>query len=391
MNKIKNSSMFLLWAGAAISITEIYTGGMMASLGLQRGLLAIVIGHIIGTAFLAFGGYISFKHKMNAMEIVRKSMGSWGVKFIAFLNVLQLMGWAAIMMIQGGRALSFVFPGLSANFSVLIMTAVVIAWVYSFSNQSKWINDISVILLLILCAKLFLQLGHNIPAGLADNMNFITAVELSIAMPVSWLPLIGDYTVRAKNKSGAFAYTFLGYFIGSVFMYSLGLFITLQTGMDIIEFIASSYVKWLACVVIVLSTATTTFLDIYSAVISSKQIFNVKKENISVIYYSIIALIIAFIFPIEQYQNFLLIIGSVFVPIYTIILLDYLLGSKEEQNKVNISGMISATAGTIIYYFLTKYEIGAPTIFVICSVVLIYFSSKKIIMMRGIQNESKCS
>ncbi|MHB8155779.1 MAG: putative hydroxymethylpyrimidine transporter CytX [Desulfocucumaceae bacterium] len=391
LNKIKNYSMFLLWAGAAISISEIYAGGMIAPLGLQKGLLAIVLGHIIGTGLLAFGGYISFRHKKNAMEIVKHSMGSWGVKLIAFLNVLQLIGWAAIMMIQGGRALNYVFPGLPASFTVFIMAAVVFLWVYYFSNYSKWINDISVILLVLLCAVLFLKIGPNIPVILEGHMSFATAVELSIAMPVSWLPLIGDYTKNAKSKAGASGYTFFGYFLGSVMMYSLGLFIAVYSGKDIIEFISSSYAKWLACIVIVLSTATTTFLDIYSAVISSKQIFNIKRENLYVISYSVIATVVAYLFPIEQYQNFLLIIGSVFVPIYTVILLEYLLGKEEEQGVLNVCGILSALAGTIVYFLLTKYEIGIPTILVVCAVSAMYIVLRKILTTGRVKNEGKCS
>jgi putative hydroxymethylpyrimidine transporter CytX len=378
LNKIKNSSMFLLWAGAAISISEIYTGGLIAPLGFSKGVVAIIIGHIIGTSLLVFGGYISFLNERNAMENVKHSMGSLGVKLIAFLNVLQLVGWSAIMIIQGGRALSYVFPTLSYAIAILIMSALVFIWAYYFSNYSKWINDISVILLVFLSILLFMKIGNKMPVSISGSMSFTMAIELSIAMPVSWLPLIGDYTKCATNKSSALKYTFLGYFIGSILMFSLGLFITGNTGKDIIEFIASSYVKWVACIVIVLSTTTTTFMDIYSAAISSKQIFNTKKDNTYIIFYSGLALIVSYVFPIEKYTDFLIIIGSVFVPIYTIIFLEYLLHKKAEQKKINVFGILSATAGTIIYYYLIKYEVGIPTIISILMVTGLYFLSKKL-------------
>jgi putative hydroxymethylpyrimidine transporter CytX len=379
LNKIKNSSMFLLWAGAAISITEIITGGYIAPLGFLKGLAAIIIGHVVGTCLLAFGGYISFKKQRNAMDSVKHSMGEWGVKLIALLNVLQLLGWAAIMMIQGGRALNNVFPALSNNITIFIMAVVVFVWAYYFSNISKWMNDISVVLLFFLCIILFWRVGVRIPVGLKGTMNFTTAIELAIAMPVSWLPLIGDYTMNAKSRSGAVHYSFLGYFIGSVLMYSLGLYIAIYTGKDIIEFIATGFVKWMACIVIVLSTATTTFLDIYSAVVSSKQIFKVKNENVFIILYTVIATMIAYVFPIEQYQSFLLVIGSVFVPVYTVIFLEYVLKKEMEQDKFNVCGILSAAFGTVIYFYLTKFEIGIPTIFVMCSVITLYFLSQKTI------------
>jgi putative hydroxymethylpyrimidine transporter CytX len=372
MNKIKNSSMFLLWAGAAISITEIYTGGIIAPLGLQLGLLAIILGHIIGTAFLAFGGYICFKENKNAMESVKSSMGTYGAKIIAFLNVLQLLGWSAIMIIQGGRALSSVFPTLSLNMTIFIMAVLVFLWVYYFNNYSKLINDISVIALLLLCATLFFNLHNKTQIALPANINFATALELSIAMPVSWLPLIGDYTKNAKSKAGSYKYTFLGYFIGSVLMYTLGLFITIDTGKDIIQFIAGNNFSIIACIIIVLSTTTTTFLDIYSAVISSKQIFNIEKENKFIIIYSLLAAITAYIFPIEQYQNFLLTVGSVFIPIYTIVFLEYLFSSEREGKNLNIKGLVSASLGTVLYYYLTKSQYGSPTVIIIVVMMLLY-------------------
>lgn len=372
MNKIKNSSMFLLWAGAAISISEIYTGGLIAPLGFQNGLLAIIVGHIIGTALLAFGGYICFKENKNAMESVKTSMGGLGAKFIAFLNVLQLLGWSAIMIIQGGRALSSVFPTFSLNITIFIMAMLVFLWVYYFNNYSKIINDLSVIALILLCITLFWNLQSKAPITLPININFATAIELSIAMPVSWLPLIGDYTKNAKNKAGSYLYTFLGYFIGSVLMFTLGLYITLGTGKDIIEFIASNNFKFIACIIIVLSTTTTTFLDIYSAVISSKQIFHIKKENTYIILYSLLATITAYLFPIEQYQNFLLTVGSVFIPIYTIVFLEYLFASERRESNLNVKGLVLAAFGTAFYYYLTKLQFGIPTIIVMGVMTLLY-------------------
>lgn len=389
MNKIKNSSMFLLWAGAAISISEIYTGGIIAPLGLTKGILAILIGHIIGTAFLSFGGYISFKENKNAMESVRSSMGSIGAKIIAGLNIIQLLGWSAIMIIQGGRALNSVFPNLALNIGIFIMAVLVFLWVYFFNNYSKLINDISVLALILLCLTLFFNMHSNAKIALPVNINFATAIELSIAMPVSWLPLVGDYTKNAKSKSGAYKYTFLGYFIGSVFMYSLGLFITINTGKDVIEFIAMNNFKFIACIIIVLSTTTTTFLDIYSAVMSSKQIFIIKKENTYIIIYSIIATVIAYIFPIEQFQNFLLTVGSVFISVYTIVFLEYLFNRNKDDLRLNLHGLLLAAIGTIIYYYLSKYQIGTPTIIVISILMFLYFISKKILNLGVINNDYK--
>ena len=42
----------LIWFGAAVSIAEILTGTYFAPLGFQKGLAAILIGHVIGCMLL---------------------------------------------------------------------------------------------------------------------------------------------------------------------------------------------------------------------------------------------------------------------------------------------------------------------------------------------------
>lgn len=383
MNKIKNSSMFLLWVGAAISISEIYTGCLVAPLGISKGLLAIIIGHIIGTGLLAFGGYISFRDGKNAMDKVRDSLGSLGAKIIALLNILQLIGWSAIMIIQGGRALNGAISSISYNISLLLMAGLVFIWAYSFNKHSKIINDVSVIILMILFVFIFINLGFSSQGIISGDMSFVTAIELSIAMPVSWLPLIGDYSKECRNIKGSYLYSFLGYFIGSVLMYAVGMLITINTGKDVIEFIANSNIKVVAGLIVVLSTVTTTFLDVYSAVISSKQLFKINNEGYYIIFYCVLSTVIAFFFPIESYQDFLLLIGSVFVPVYTVVFIEYVLNKSWYKKNINIIGLITVVIGIVFYNYLSKNAIGIPTVFVVILISVVYFVINRFLVSGG--------
>lgn len=386
MNKIKNSSMFLLWAGAAISISEIYTGGLIAPLGFVKGLTAIILGHIIGTIFLSLGGYISFTDKKNAMDKVKDCLGSYGGKIVAFLNVLQLIGWSAIMIIQSGRALNGIFT-IPKYIGIIITAVIVFCWSYFFNNYSKKVNDISVVMLIAMCFMIFFSFNTSKQVSAQDSISFVMALEISISMPVSWLPLIGDYTKDGESKRGVFSATFGGYFIGSCLMYILGLYISLYSGKDVIEFLCGSSVKWAAAFIIVFSTVTTTFLDIYSAVISSKQLFKIEKENIYILIYSVLALVIAFVFPIESYQNFLLTVGSVFVPVYTVVFVEHFIKARNHTEKLNMGGLISALIGVVLYNYFTKISFGIPTLLVFIIVSLIYISTIKILNLGGIRNE----
>lgn len=379
MEKIKNSSMFLLWAGAAISISEIYTGGLTASLGLAKGLAAILIGHIIGTLLLVFGGYISFQSGRTAMEKVRDSLGPVGVKIIAFLNVLQLLGWGSVMIIQAGRAFGGIV-NFSLPVSMILMGLAVLVWAFFFNNYSKTFNDIFVIILLVLSIMIFFRIDMQTFPVLTGPMNFATAVELSIAMPISWLPLIGDYTKNGQSKKGVVISSFLGYFIGSMLMYLLGFLISLHTGMDVIEYIVQSNMKFIAGFIIIIATVTTAFMDVYSAVISSKQLIPFKNENLMIVLYSLIALTIAFVFPIEKFESFLLMIGSVFIPVYTIVFIEYLTHYKGQSAKLNALGILIAAFGTFLYQYLVKVQWGSPTIMVFILVAVIYLMAKKLMV-----------
>lgn len=375
--------MFFLWAGAAISIAEIYTGSMIAPLGIKKGLLAILIGHVIGTLFLAFGGYISFRGNRNAMEKVRDSFGGLGGKIVALLNVLQLIGWSAIMIIQGGRAISGQTK-LSLNLCILVVAAAVFFWSYCFSNYTKKVNDISVIILIILCVLLFFKMDSSKALPISQNISFTTAIEITIAMPVSWLPLIGDYSKDGTSGKGVFLSSFWGYFIGSVLMYSLGLAIALYTGKDIVEFLSSTGI--IAALIVLLATVTTTFVDIYSAVISTKQIYSFKRNNLAIIIYCAVSTALAFIFPMENYQNFLLLIGSIFVPVYTVVFINYIL-KKRYNGNINIVGGIAAIAGILLYNYFNNNSLGIPTVFTFIAVAVIYLILKNVKFLGGLEND----
>lgn len=385
MNKIKNSSMFLLWAGAAISIAEIYTGNLIAPLGFAKGLAAILIGHIIGTLLLAFGGYISFKDGKNAMDKVKDSFGEKGVKIVASLNVLQLIGWSAIMIIQAGRALNGLVPAFH-SLGIIITAVIVFLWSWYFNNYSKKVNDISVILLIVFCSILFLNFNSGNSIMSQESISFITALEISISMPISWLPLIGDYAKNGKSGKGVFLSSFIGYFLASSLMYVLGMFITMYTGMDVIEFLSLSSFKILGILIILFSTVTTTFLDIYSAVISTKQIYKFENDNLIILIYTAIATVIAYIFPIEGYQGFLLTIGSVFIPVYTIVFTDYIL-NKKTASAYNIPGITLALCGTVLYGYLSANSIGMPTIIVLLAISICYMITKNLLNFGGVTNE----
>jgi putative hydroxymethylpyrimidine transporter CytX len=358
---MKKIPMLLLWLGAAISISEIFTGGLLAPLGFAKGFLAILLGHAIGVGLLALGGYVSFARGKNAMECVVFSFGSVGGKLIALCNVVQLVGWTIVMVVQAASAVTGVFPVAPFAPTALVLSVLVVAWALIFGSPVQRVNDVVVILLSILCAVLFTEALKNGVSALAvpmlpdDGMSFVLAVELSAAMPVSWLPLVGDYSAKADGKVTAALMPFAGYFTGSVLMYLFGLYIAVTSGGDIFAFIAVSRFRLVACAVVALSTLTTAFLDLYSAAVSSHQLVTAKNDRAPVLVIGALTLVAAVFFPIERYGEILTVflsgIGMVFIPVYAVVFYDFV--RKKSTTRAFPWGKLAiAVAVVIVYQFL---------------------------------------
>lgn len=139
----------LIWFGAGVSIAEILTGTYFSSLGFGRGLAAILVGHVIGCIMLFLAGVIGGTSRKSAMETTKSSFGSKGGLLFAILNVLQLVGWTAIMIYDGALAADGIF---SAGRWVwcLIIGLLIIVWILiGITNLGK-LNTVAMVLLFLL-------------------------------------------------------------------------------------------------------------------------------------------------------------------------------------------------------------------------------------------------
>ena len=315
----KRTSVFengLIWFGAGVSIAEILTGTYLASLGFQKGLLAIVLGHVIGALIIL---------------------------------------WIAVGVTNLGK----------------INTIAMIALF---------------ILTVILCKIIFLD-GSAAGGISAEGMTFGAAVELSVAMPLSWLPVISDYTREAEKPVKATAASVIVYGLVSCWMYIIGMGAAIYTGeSDIAEIMLKAGLGIAALVIVVFSTVTTTFLDAYSAGVSSESIvskLNGKQVGIVV---TVIGTIAAMLFPMDDITDFLYLIGSVFAPMIAVQITDmFLLKKGEVQENFQWMNLTVWLIGFIVYRILMTIDMPvgntlpdmAVTI-VLCLLVNVIFGKKKI-------------
>ena len=374
--KISALSSGLIWFGAAVSIAEILTGTMLAPLGWKNGITAILLGHIIGCTLLYLVGLVGARTDRSSMETVKCSFGEKGTIFFSTLNILQLLGWTGVMIASGAKAANIVInTPLSARnqalWCILIGTLIAVWLLAGLKNLGR-LNMIAMSILFLATIMLSFCVFHGSPHSAAASISFGAAVELSAAMPLSWLPLISDYIKRAKNPRLAAGVSTGAYFLTSCWMYLIGMGCAIYTGQsDIAVIMLQAGLGLTGILIIIFSTVTTTFLDAFSAGVSFTSITGRFHEKKAAVIVCIAGTLLAIYCPLEQYENFLYLIGSVFAPMAAILLTDHFLLKKDHSRRIiNSSNFILWAIGFLIYRLCLSIDtvIGStlPVMFIIC-------------------------
>ncbi len=358
----KRTSVFengLIWFGAAVSIAEISTGTYFAPLGFSKGLLAIIVGHIIGCAMLFLSGLIGGTVRKSAMETAKMSFGSKGALLFSVLNIIQLAGWTAIMIYDGALAVNGIF-GIGNWVWCIIIGLLIVLWILIGIKNLGKVNTVAMAALLALTIALsFLIFGKGNALNISgEGMTFGTAVELSVAMPLSWLPLISDYTREAKKPFQATAASALTYGVVSCWMYVIGMGAAIFTEeSDIAQIMVKAGLGVAGLLIVVFSTVTTTFLDAYSAGISCESLSKKIDGKIIAVAVTVIGTVGAIIFPLDDITEFLYFIGSVFAPMIAIQIADFfILKRNKETKQFCIQNLIVWLVGFVIYRILMNVD-----------------------------------
>ena len=361
--EVKRTSVFengLIWFGAAISIAEILTGTYFAPLGFTKGILAILLGHIIGCAMLFFAGLIGGKVRKSAMETAKMSFGSKGALLFSVLNIIQLVGWTAIMIYDGALAVNGIFD-IGNWIWCIIIGALIILWILIGIKNLGKVNTVAMAALFILTIVLsFVIFGKGTMQNIGgEGMTFGAAVELSVAMPLSWLPLISDYTREAKKPVKATAVSAVTYGVVSCWMYIIGMGAAIFTGeSDIAQIMVKAGLGIAGLLIIVFSTVTTTFLDAYSAGVSSESLSSKISGKWVAVVVTVLGAVGAIFLPLTDITDFLYFIGSVFAPMIAIQIADFfILKQNKETSAFSIQNLIIWLIGFVIYRLLMHVDI----------------------------------
>lgn len=381
-----------IWFGVAISVSEIEAGIQIGTSSAINSLwFPLVLGHLLGGVLLFFVGFIGAKVQKNAMQTTKSTFGNYGSKFFATLNVMQLIAWIAVLNAQGATALIGLNLPISFAATCIILATLIAIWVFiGLQRTSKFTTAVMAVLtmlLVVLTAKLFLidstGMMQNVGGAAADfgnSLSFWNIFEISIAMPISWLPVISDYTKDAKDPVKATAVSAIAYTIASLWMYFIGIEVAGIGATNIAQAILLTGLGVPGVIIMVLSTITTNFLAANSAGESAKAIYNrLNPKRVGVIV-SAMSAIIAISGIMNHYIGFLYLISSVFAPMAAVLLISFYFDKKPEDARTWYWNIFSWLMGFVVYQAASMFDsviLGPTLLAIIVSASLAYLMVMK--------------
>ena len=371
----------IIWFGVAISVSEIQAGIQIASAAPLNSIwVPLILGHLIGGVLLYFVGLIGARLRVNAMESIKSTFGNFGSKFFASLNVLQLIAWVAVLNAQGAMALMGLNIPIFFALTCIILAVLIAIWVFIGLRRTSKITSIIMMvltaLLVILSVRLLAMGGYNLMhVANSETLTFWNIFEISIAMPISWLPVISDYTKDVENPKKATALSALAYTVASLWMYFIGIEVVCMGTTDISQAILISGLGVQGVIILVLSTVTTNFLATNSAGESAKAIFNRLDPKLAGVVVSFLSAGLAISGIMDHYISFLYLISSVFAPMAAVLVVSFYFGNDNNEAKDWYWNIVSWFAGFAVYQItagLDSIFLGPTLISVIVSGALAY-------------------
>ncbi len=378
------SDFFVLWSDLGIGLLVLLAGAfLIPSLSFPVALISIIIGTVLGTVLLSLVGFIGTQYALPTMFLTRSPLGVRGSYLPTVINILQMIGWAIfeiIIMSYSANAITTKLFGFN-HYHLWVLGISIAVVLLGISGPmvvvKNWLKKFAFWIMLLTSIWLSYRIFSTIDIvklihlpGKGD-LPFFQAIDLVIAMPISWIPVVADYNRFGKEKRRAFFGTFTGFSLTNIWFYTLGALMSFGTPLAQTpkEFVTALLLTFSlpAFLIILVDELDNAWADIYSATISLQNIFPFIKENTFILITSLISFLIAMVLDITQYSNFLLIISSLLVPLFGIFIAHYFFVHKKVAyvdllkrkgrywyfHGVHIKGMIAWAIGVFVYQYIT--------------------------------------
>jgi NCS1 family nucleobase:cation symporter-1 len=373
--RLSGLDLGVLWGDLSVGLLVIVTGALLVpSMGAPRALLAIVVGSAIGCVPLALVGLAGEREGVPSMVLFRPVLGLRGSFAPSVLNLLQLVGWTAVefwAMAAVANVVStrlFSLDAFRLWLTVVALVCTLLAIGGPILVVRRWLERFGIWVLIVTSAWITAKvlgagdLGSMWQAPGRGGLPFWLGVDLVVVMPVSWLPLVADYNRFARPRSRAAIGTYVGYLVGNVWFYALGVLLVLALGVTadvrgIGAAIAAVAGGSPVLVALLVGESDNAFANIYSSAVSVQNVAPRATQRRLVVVIGLVAFALALVLSIERYEVFLFLIGSVFVPLFGVFAADYFLlrgGRFGEdalfaQTGVRWRAMVPWAAGFALY------------------------------------------
>ncbi len=326
-----------LWWNLGISLLLPVTASFILapSMSLLAALVAIAVGSVIGNVLLGLSAVPGAETRAPAMVLFRGLFGRSGSVVPTVVNLAQCVGWATFEIVIISETADRVIGGgwrwpvvVAAGLVATLMALRPLAVVKAMRRYLVWLVIASV-------AYLFVEvLRQGVPplVGAESNWNgFWVAVDIIVALPVSWMPLAADYSRQSRSGRDAFLGASLGYGAASLAFFTLGVLAvrSLDTD-DVIGALIALPVGGLALAILAIDEVDEAFANIYSTAVSTQNLLPRVDRRVLAVLIGGLATLLALAFDIVAYENFLFLIGSVFVPLYATLIVDYFVVRRRE-------------------------------------------------------------
>ena len=368
----------LLWGNLGVSLLVVVAGAILVpALSLPRALVAIVAGCLIGNLMLAVAGAIGAQARVPGMTLLRAPLGARGSLLPTVINVVQCLGWTVfelLVIATAAAALSeeifgfearwawtLVFGAAALGLGLLGPIGVVRAVV---RRAAIWVVPLAVVYL-AWWALTGSGLGEAWRSPGAGGLSTWQGIDIVVAVTVSWIPLAADYTRFSSTQRGAFWGTGIGYLVPDVLLLALGAVVLLTR--DIADaaalpaaVAAGGIVALLALVALTAAETDEAFANAYSGAVSLQNLAPRVSQRLLVTLTTTLGIVGALALSLTSFQSFLFLLGSLFVPLFAVLLADWLVaGRSYERDDVfaapawRVGPLAAWVGGFAVYQWLS--------------------------------------
>ena len=384
-----------LWFSLGVGLLVIQIGAYLApAMGTQEALLAILIGSVLGSGLLAWVAKIGCDTGLSSAGLMHRVYGSSFAKLPVILNIIQLIGWTTfelVIMREGTLAmgaqqwgwsqaawLAFDLGPVPVSISSYAITATVfwggILTLLMASSMlglvRNFVSKFGLPLVVLSLAWLSWQFAGILQTQDVNafwhkpgnqSMGFFSAIDLVIAMPVSWLPLVADYARHGNNGRTAMKATWIAYAFANIWCYALGFLVISVSSPDVslVNTLLLAQGGLLALGLILIDELDNAYGDVYSASLNSHSLFKSWNFKTLGLLIAVLCTGLAIVLPMHSLEPFLLLLSSVFVPLYGVILGRAGMHSPfAESRKIHLLPALIWLIGIAVFHLSAQYFPG---------------------------------